>query len=640
MKQVLKAAKQLNNRKLQFSRAEMSCVWSFFKVSEEDPRYAVCNDCEGRVMRGGVRVKSFNTTNLITHLKNKHPEAFKEYEKLTNAKQRKKSDATMAAAPVGSPIEQVLEKTKKFHKDHQKQKALTVAIAKMIAVDDQPFSVVEDEGFSEVLEVAEPRYNKPSRRYFADVALPALHDIVATHIHKLLDSNVNDISFTTDIWSSDLNQTSMLSLTAQWIDKNFEMKRAVLHAQEFPGSHTGTAIASAFDSMFKEWRIRKENVHVVLRDNTRNMVKAMEECGVKSLGCMAHLGQLAVHDAVLSQRSVVDSLAIARKIVGHFKSSPLGTSRLRDIQREIGMKTKMLQQDVPTRWNSTFMMMTTLLEQKRALVMYEAYHGLPVSLNVNQWSLIEKMTTLLAPFEELTREISSHTATAADVIPSVVALKRFLNKTAETDSGVKTTKSALLEAVNKRFETSFSEQLYYLATILDPRYKDRYFDADLKLVAKNKLEKEVDKMTPSATAEPTPDAEEGEPQEKRMCTPSEGHSFLDMFDEILEEKEQDEQATGPTSVQVHGYLTEPTIPRNVSPLQYWQSNMTRFPALAPVARKYLSAPCTSVDSERLFSAASNVVSEKRNRIGTERAEMLLFVKHNIRLLPKPGKAKS
>lgn len=196
--------------------------------------------------------------------------------------------------------------------------------------------------------------------------------------------------------------------------------------------------------MLTEWRIRKENVHVVLRDNARNMVKAMEECGVRSLGCMAHLGQLAVHDAVLSQRSVVDSLAIARKIVGHFKSSPLGTSRLRDIQREMGMKTKMLQQDVPTRWNSTFLMMTTLLEQKRALVMYEAYHGLPVSLNANQWSLIEKITTLLAPFEELTREISSHTATAADVMPSVVALKRFLNKTAETDSGVKTTKSALL----------------------------------------------------------------------------------------------------------------------------------------------------------------------------------------------------
>ena len=214
----------------------MSSVWSFFKVSEEDPRYAVYNDCECRVMRGRVRVKSLNPTNLIIHLKNKHPEAYKEYEKLSNAnKQLKKAANATAAAPVGSPLEQVLEKTKKFHKNHPKQKAMV--LSKMIAVEDEPFSVVEDEGFSEVLEVTEPRYDKPSR-HFANVALPALHDIVATHIHKLLNSNIKDISFTTDIWSSDLNQTSMLSLKAQWIDENLEMKRAVLHAQEFPGSQT------------------------------------------------------------------------------------------------------------------------------------------------------------------------------------------------------------------------------------------------------------------------------------------------------------------------------------------------------------------------------------------------------------------
>ena len=40
---------------------------------------------------------------------------------------------------------------------------------------------MEDGGFREVLEVAEPGYDKPSRRHFVDVALPALRDIVATH---------------------------------------------------------------------------------------------------------------------------------------------------------------------------------------------------------------------------------------------------------------------------------------------------------------------------------------------------------------------------------------------------------------------------------------------------------------------------
>ena len=109
----------------------------------------------------------------------------------------------------------------------------------MIALDDQPFSIVEDRGFRRLIENIEPRYSMSSRRYFSDVSLPALYEVVATHIHKLLD-NVTDISFTTDIWSLDVSQMSMLSLTAKWVDDNFEMKRAVLHAQEFAGSHMGS----------------------------------------------------------------------------------------------------------------------------------------------------------------------------------------------------------------------------------------------------------------------------------------------------------------------------------------------------------------------------------------------------------------
>ncbi len=50
------------------------------------------------------------------------------------------------------------------------------------------------------------------------------------------------------------------------------------------------------------------------------------------------------------------------------------------------------------------------------------------------------------------------------------------------------------------------------------------------------------------------------------------------------------------------------------------------PLLAEVARAYWSAPCTSVNGERLFSAASHMLDEKRNRPTCDKAEMLLFVK--------------
>ncbi len=140
-------------------------------------------------------------------------------------------------------------------------------------------------------------------------------------------------------------------------------------------------------------------------------------------------------------------------------------------------------------------MMSSLLVQKRALGAYGAEFELPASFSAYQWGLIENALTLLAPFEELTKEISSHTATASDVIPSVEALKRLLNKSLSTDSGVKTTKATLLEAVKQRFNGIYTEPLYLLATILDPRYKDRFFDQSTKQQATEMLLRTLNKMT-------------------------------------------------------------------------------------------------------------------------------------------------
>ena len=178
--------------------------------------------------------------------------------------------------------------------------------------------------------------------------------------------------------------------------------------------------------MFETWKIPKENAHVVVRNNARNMAKATAEFGVPSLPCMAHTLQLAVNGGALSQRSIADALAVGRRVVGHFKHSPLACSRFEDIQKELNMPVKKLQQDVSTRWNSTYYMMQSLVEQKRALSAYAADYELPTTLTASHWGIMEKMITLLEPFEQLTRDISAAEATAADVIPGVVSLTRLL----------------------------------------------------------------------------------------------------------------------------------------------------------------------------------------------------------------------
>lgn len=221
--------------------------------------------------------------------------------------------------------------------------------------------------------------------------------------------------------------------------------------------------------MFGKWKIAKETVHVGVRDKSRNMAKAMVDYGVPSLQCMAHTLQLVVQEGVLSQRSIADVVAMGRRMVGHFKHSQVAYSRLEDVQRELGMPIKRLQQDVVTRWNSTYYMMQSLVEQKRALGAYAADFELPATLTANQWGILENMITLLAPFEQLTREINSAEASATGVIPTVVALTRLLSRPSDTDRGVQTAKRTLLEALSKRFNGVQREALYSVATMLDTR---------------------------------------------------------------------------------------------------------------------------------------------------------------------------
>jgi len=53
-------------------------IWEFFTVGE-DTKFAICDECEAKVPRGGDSTKSFTTTNLVHHLTTKHPEIHAKY---------------------------------------------------------------------------------------------------------------------------------------------------------------------------------------------------------------------------------------------------------------------------------------------------------------------------------------------------------------------------------------------------------------------------------------------------------------------------------------------------------------------------------------------------------------------------------
>lgn len=69
------------------------------------------------------------------------------------------------------------------------------------------------------------------------------------------------------------------------------------------------------------------------------------------------------------------------------------------------------------------------------------------------------------------------------------------------------------------------------------------------------------------------------------------------------------------------------VDRASNPLDYWKFKEKTYPVLAAMARDYLAVPATSCSSERLFSAAGNVISEKRSRLNADTLRALLCLKN-------------
>ena len=369
-------------------------------------------------------------------------------------------------------------------------------------------------------------------------------------------------------------------------------------------------------------------MHTVVRDNAENVTKALDDAGVDSVGCSAHTLQLSVMAGLESQRALDDTVAICRKIATHFRHSTLAKERLAEIQRaDSDEKPPVVHLDAgQTCWNSTFCVVQRLIEQKKAVIAYWAEHDLPAALTKHQWELMDRLVALLEPFEEITRQISSDDATLADVIPVVTTLQMTLEQH-DNDSGVQTMKSVLLSNIKDRFAGMYDQPLFVVATVVDPRYKLKFFSEAQQQSATELLIAEVRRIAVLAATEGTSNGEL--PTTKKRPRLEAASKVSGVMQEIVSRGAHTGGAETTVSDkaedQVWLYLAQPNIPLSESPTVWWRDNWRLYPQVAAVARRFLSAPATSVPNERLFSSA-----DRQNLLLPDCAGMLLFIRQNIK----------
>jgi hypothetical protein len=76
------------------------------------------------------------------------------------------------------------------------------------------------------------------------------------------------------------------------------------------------------------------------------------------------------------------------------------------------------------------------------------------------------------------------------------------------------------------------------------------------------------------------------------------------------------------------YMRQQKLPMDANPIEYWQSNQTKFPLLASLMEVYAVVQATSVASERVFSTAGDVVSAQRACLEPNQVDALIFLKKN------------
>lgn len=74
--------------------------------------------------------------------------------------------------------------------------------------------------------------------------------------------------------------------------------------------------------------------------------------------------------------------------------------------------------------------------------------------------------------------------------------------------------------------------------------------------------------------------------------------------------------------------------RDSNPLSYWKEKTSLFPKLSQIALEYMSIPATSVKSEQNFSAAGQLVSDKRTNMKSETVDAVLHIRSNFSYLEK------
>ncbi|XP_065645917.1 uncharacterized protein LOC136076482 [Hydra vulgaris] len=268
----------------------------------------------------------------------------------------------------------------------------------------------------------------------------------------------------------------------------------------FSGQHTAEAIAHRLDKNVSELaRNNGVSFIVCVHDLAANMKAAINKCNFvdASLLCADHLLNLAV-EATVKETKGFDSLdlheAIQRATEFFVHKSSLSEQRIKkelklllndsDVVGKDKLKFVKIITPVKTRWNSTFMMLESIVKMRRILSSSRDIPGKDdtklalVIPSEDEFNLYDKILPILRRVAEILecfsadKEVSIHL-----VISNIYTLRQkcldFI-KAGKASPTAQMFHQKLVENLDVRFPDTGCQNLFYsVANLLNPLYKGR-----------------------------------------------------------------------------------------------------------------------------------------------------------------------
>lgn len=464
-------------------------------------------------------------------------------------------------------------------------------------------------------------------------------------------SEVEYVTLTTDMWTSSCKTESYVAVTAHYVTKDWQLASVWLDCCRFVGAHTAPDIRNEIFAICRRWGVERK-INAIVTDNAANMKAAVALLGWDWLPCLAHTLNLAVKDAI---NAVEHSRQKVKAIVEHFHRSTSASDKFEEMQNTIaesaasaaatvagadaariacgehGTNTAYkLLNDVETRWNSTYAMFSRVCKVREPLVatiaiLKQKKINLP-TLDASEFDQLQELCRVLQPFESITTELSSENFVSGSKVLIVVRELMRLMTAFSNETGIMpethSLATQLLDGLRSRFPVVEHNVTLSLPTYFDPRFKRCGITSGSAL---QKCKSEVQRLVTDMINDDVPSANHDD------AIDYDTSSIWGRFDRQNDSYIASTTPSSTAIIEMRQYQEEPPIGRNQDPLEWWRKREVVYPRLAKLARKHLSLCATSVPSERVFSTAGEILTKKRNRLGSENFRKIMFLHGNEKL---------